>query len=52
MEQTNHYDSEQDPFWENDWSPNLAHAGVPSVPDVLLPTVLARLGLNNAPLFR
>jgi len=52
MEQTNHHDSEQDPFWENDWSPNLAHAGVPSVPSVpgtLLPTVLARLGLNNAP---
>ncbi len=49
MEQTNHHDSEQDPFWESDWPPNLAHAGVPSVPDVLLPTVLARLGLNHAP---
>src|SRR6266568_481958 len=52
MEQTNHHDSEQDPFWEGDWPPNLAHAGVPNVPSVpgtLLPTVLARLGLNHAP---
>src|SRR6266700_2943893 len=49
MEQTNHHDSEQDPFWENDWSPNLTHASVPSVPGTLLPAVLARLGLNHAP---
>src|SRR6266852_2152311 len=48
MEQTNHHDSEYNPFWESDRPPNLSHAGVPSVPDVLFPTVLTRLGLNHA----
>lgn len=45
MDQTNHHNSEEKAFWDGDRLPYLPYAAAPGS---LLPTVLARLGLDHA----